>query len=126
MSLNKETREILAFGTDGEEELFQAMRYTFPQAIHLCCFSHFMDNCKRQLRLSNVPEKEQKVILFDIFGRQIGETWEQGIITHIIEIVSKFSSYVYSLAVYFERYMNLTLRAVSVLSFQTNANSLHC
>ena len=95
VSLNNETREILAFGTDGEEELFRAMRYTFPQAIHLRCFSHFMDNCKRQLRLSNVPEKEQKEILFDIFGRQIGETWEQGIITHIIKIVSKFSFYVH-------------------------------
>ena len=116
VSLNNETREILAFGTDGEEELFRAMRYTFPQAIHLRCFSHFMDNCKRQLRLSNVPEKEQKEILFDIFGRQIGETWEQGIITHIIKIVSKFSFYVYSFVVYFERFMNLTPGAVSVLS----------
>ena len=78
VSLNKEIREMLVFGTDGEEELFTAMRYTFPQAIHLRCFGHFMDNCKRQLRLSNVPEKEQKELLFDIFGRQIGETWEQG------------------------------------------------
>ena len=126
VSLNNETREILAFGTDGEEELFRAMRYTFPQAIHLRCFSHFMDNCKRQLRLSNVPEKEQKEILFDIFGRQIGEKWEQGIITHIIKIVSKFSFYVYSFVVYFERFMNLTPRAVSVLLFSTNANTLHC
>lgn len=78
VSLNKETREILAFGTDGEEELFRAMRYTFPHAIHLRCFSHFKDNCKHQLRSSSVPEIEQNELIFDIFGRRIGETWEQG------------------------------------------------
>ena len=27
VSLNKETRGILAFGTDGEEELFRAMKF---------------------------------------------------------------------------------------------------
>ena len=86
-----------------------------------------MDNCKLQLRLSNVPEKEQKEILFDIFGRQIGEMWEQGIITHIIEIVSKFSSYVYSFVVYFERFMNLTPRAVSDLEiYEFDAESSVC
>ena len=70
---------------------------------------------------------EQKEILFDIFGRQIGKTWEQGIITHIIKIVSKFSSYVYSFVVYFERFMNLTPRAVSGLEInEFDAKSSAC
>ena len=93
VSLNKETRELLAFGTDGEEELFRALRHAFPQAIHLRCFSHFMDNCKHQLRSSNVLEKEQKELLFDIFGRRIGETWEQGMNKLLLTFIL---SYVFS------------------------------
>ena len=78
VSLNKDTREILAFGTDGEEELSKAMKYNFPYAIHLRCFNHFRDNCKAQLRLSNVPDQAQKEFLSDIFGRRYGDTWEKG------------------------------------------------
>ena len=71
ISLNKETRGILAFGTDGEEELYRAMRFSFPYAVHLRCFNHFRDNCKDQLKTSNVPEEIQKEFLYDIFGRRI-------------------------------------------------------
>lgn len=79
VSLNKETRNILAFGTDGEEELFRAMKYCFPKAIHLRCFSHFKDNCREQLRSSNIPEVEQKELLYDVFGQRTGDVWEEGI-----------------------------------------------
>ena len=79
VGLNKDIRKILAFGTDGEEELFKAMKYNFPYAVHLRCFSHFRDNCKTQLRLSNVPDQAQKEFLSDIFGRKIGDTWEKGL-----------------------------------------------
>jgi hypothetical protein len=78
VSLNKGTRGILAFGTDGEEELFKAMKFSFPYALHLRCFNHFRDNCKEKLRSSNVPEEVQKEFLYDIFGRQVGEIWEKG------------------------------------------------
>ena len=78
VSLNKEARGILAFGTDGEEELFNAMRFNFAHAVHLRCFNHFRDNCKTQLRLSNVPEHIQKEFLYDIFGRRVGEIWQNG------------------------------------------------
>ena len=44
ISLKKEPREILAFGTDGGKELFEAMRFNFPLAIHLRCFGHFKDD----------------------------------------------------------------------------------
>jgi hypothetical protein len=71
ISLNKETRGILAFGTDGEEELYRAMRFSFPYAVHLRCFNHFRDNCKDQLKTSNMPEEIQKEFLYDIFGRRI-------------------------------------------------------
>ena len=71
LSLNKDTRGILAFGTDGEEELYRAMRFGFPHAIHLRCFNHFRDNCKEQLKSSNVPEEAQKQFLAHIFGHRI-------------------------------------------------------
>ena len=77
ISLNRETRGILAFGTDGEEELYKAMKFNFPNAVHLRCFNHFRDNCKNKLKSSNVPEEAQKQFLFDVFGRRVGDTWEQ-------------------------------------------------
>lgn len=80
VSLNKDAGEILAFGTDGEEELFKAMKFSFPHASHLRCFNHFRDNCKEQLKSSNVPEQEQKQFISDIFGRRVGDTWEKGLL----------------------------------------------
>ena len=32
---------ILAFGTDGEVELYKALGTNFPNAIHLHCFRHY-------------------------------------------------------------------------------------
>ena len=55
-SLDKETRGILADETDGEEELYRALKFSFPPAVHLRRFAHFHDNCKDQLKYSNVPE----------------------------------------------------------------------
>ena len=78
MGLNRETRNILAYGTDGEEELYRALRYNFPHAVHLRCFNHFRENCKAQLRESNIPESQEKEFLADIFGRRIGNVWERG------------------------------------------------
>ncbi len=78
ISLNKDTRGVMAFGTDGEEELYRAMTFNFPYAVHLRCFNHFRDNCKEQLKSSNVPEDAQKQFLSDIFGCRVGETWEKG------------------------------------------------
>ena len=78
VSLNKDVRGILAHGTDGEEELFKALSVSFPHALHLRCFIHFRENCKEKLRSSNIPEQVQKEYLADIFGRRVGNVWEQG------------------------------------------------
>jgi hypothetical protein len=64
--------------TDGEEELYRALKFTFPYAVHLRCFIHFRENCKAQLKQSNIPQAEQKKFLADIFGRRVGDTWENG------------------------------------------------
>ena len=91
LSLNKNVRGIMAFGTDGEEELYKAMKFSFPCALHLRCFTHFRDNCKDKLRSSNVPEMAQKEFLSDIFGRRVGETWEKGQL--VCCLTNKFSGY---------------------------------
>ena len=57
VGLNKETASVLAFGTDGEEALIQALQRNFYHALHLRCFIHFKDNCKEQLKSMPQPYK---------------------------------------------------------------------
>ena len=40
VNLNEDVRGILAFGTDGEEELYRAMRFSFPHAVAACTVLH--------------------------------------------------------------------------------------
>jgi len=72
-------RDVLAFGTDGEEGLIQAMSSTMNFATQLRCFGHVRDNCKAKLRESNLPEEPQQDILCDIFGRKAGDVFEKGL-----------------------------------------------
>lgn len=69
---------MLAYGTDGEEELARGMKFNFPHGIHLRCFNHFRENCKTKLKQAHVPDNVQKDLLHDIFGRRIGDVWEKG------------------------------------------------
>ena len=78
VSLNKDVRGVLAYLTDSEEELYRAMNFSFPQALHLRCFNHFHDNCKDKLKASNVPEQVQKEFLYDVCGRYVEDAWEKG------------------------------------------------
>lgn len=80
-SLNKRLKNVLAIGTDGEEALISGMKNSMSYAIHLRCFGHFRDNCKQQLRQSNIPEAVQNTFLDDVFGKWHGETFEKGICT---------------------------------------------
>ena len=75
-SLNKCLENILAFGTDREEALIEAMK-TVNYAIHLRCFGHLRDNCKAKLKHFNIPEAVQLEYLNDIFGKHYDETLEK-------------------------------------------------
>lgn len=46
----RETTDVLVFGTDGEENLYNAMAEVFVNAKHLCCDIHLKDNVKRKLK----------------------------------------------------------------------------
>ena len=65
VGLNKEVSLLLAFGTDGEDALIQALSRSFYHALHLRCFGHFKDNCKEQLK--SVPQEVQAEFLADVF-----------------------------------------------------------
>lgn len=41
ISLRPALCNIIAFGTDGETELYKAFAANFPYALHLCCFCHY-------------------------------------------------------------------------------------
>ena len=76
-SLNKNLKNIMAFGTDGEEALIEAMKNVMSYAIHLRCFGHF-HNCKAKLKQFNVPDSVQLEFLNGIFGKRYDETFEKG------------------------------------------------
>lgn len=66
ISLRPALRNVIAFGTDGEEELYKAFGTQFPNAIHLRCFRHYRANIKRKLSEIGLPPDE---FLQDIFGK---------------------------------------------------------
>lgn len=79
-------KNILAIGTDGEEALFDGMHNNMNHAIHLRCFGHFRDNCKRKLQESGVTEEAQKEFLSDVFGRHHGDIFEKGNVTNLTRL----------------------------------------
>ena len=80
ISLNGKTAEIKAFGSDGEPELIKAFSLAFRDAVQLRCFSHFRQNIKDKVREIGMHESATKTILDDIFGRQIGSHFEEGLV----------------------------------------------
>ena len=71
MSLKLALSILLAFGTDGEECLFNAFSVQFPQACHVRCFLHFRDNCKAKLLEMKVSNDALLEIIQDVFGSLI-------------------------------------------------------
>ena len=71
MSLKLAFSNLLAFGTDGEECLFNAFSVQFPQACYVRCFLHFLDNCKAKLLEMKVFNDALLEIIQDVFGSLI-------------------------------------------------------
>ena len=77
VEMNKNMVAVLAFGTDGEEALTQALQRNFYHALHLRCFTHFKDNCKEELKL--IPHGLQAEFLADVLGGIKKKTKEEDI-----------------------------------------------
>ena len=76
----KETSGVLVFGTDGEENLYNAMAEVFVNAKHLRCDIHLRDNVKRKLDELQITGAEATEIMFDIFRKGMGDVTEGGLV----------------------------------------------
>lgn len=79
---NKETSGVLAFGTDGEENLYKAMSQVFEDAKHFRCDIHSLkrDNVKRKLNEFGIKGSVASKIVWDIFGKVLDEMVEGGLV----------------------------------------------
>jgi hypothetical protein len=80
VSLKPELRNILAFGTDGEVELYKAFAAQFPNAIHLRCFRHYRANIKTKLNELDISSDKVDCFLEDIFGKSNEGIHNEGLV----------------------------------------------
>ena len=61
-------------------ELIKALKIAFPSAVLLRCVNHIRNNIKDKCNALKLPLSVQKEITGDIFGTQVGATFESGLI----------------------------------------------
>ena len=80
MSQRRELQCLRAFGSDGEKALVDAFVHEFRFAIHLYCSVHARNNVKKNLRDRKLPESVVNEIVDDVFGKQVGSTYYEGLV----------------------------------------------
>ncbi len=80
VSLRPALRGVIAFGTDGEEELYKAFSMQFPNAVHLRCFRHYRANLERKLRDLCLPSEVCNAFLDDVFGKTADGVHSEGLV----------------------------------------------
>ena len=75
-----ETKGVLVIGTDGEENLWNALCSVFTDAVHLRCDMHLKDNVKRKLLELNINSNAGREITRDIFGLESESCREGGLV----------------------------------------------
>ena len=78
VALEEQIKNVLFFGTDGEQALINAATKNFEYATGLRCFLHAMDNVKRYLRGNRLQDIEKDIIA-DIFGKHEGPRYQMGL-----------------------------------------------
>ena len=79
ISHNRQLRNILCFGSDGDKALVEAFSHSFPFAIQLRCFIHFRRNIQEKLRTLGIPHQVAEEFVTDILGKQHGSTYIEGL-----------------------------------------------
>ena len=79
MSLKPEIRKVQAIGTDGEAALCNAIRDSFPTAVHLRCLKHVKDSIEHKLHELQFDKIGMLEIMYDIFGRSTDQLREIGL-----------------------------------------------
>lgn len=80
VGLRRELRNAQAFGTDGEEALADAFSHVFKTAVRLTCAIHKRRNIEAKLKDLGVGAESRGSILDDIFGKQRGVTYFEGLV----------------------------------------------
>ena len=80
VGLNKDLKNIRAFGTDNEKALIDAFTHEFQYAVHVTCFIHVRKNIKDQLAKHSISDEVRSEILDDIFGKRVGSTLLEGLV----------------------------------------------
>ena len=80
ISLNKELKKVLSFGTNGDKDIVEALAHNFPYAIQLCCFLHFKKNIEHMLLELGLPSSVSQEFLNEIFGKRSGNTQQEGLV----------------------------------------------
>ena len=73
-------RNVLAFGTDGDSNLTEALGHSFPFALQLRCFLHYKRNTQENLRDLAIPKHVPQAFLDDIFGKREGNAKVEGLV----------------------------------------------
>jgi hypothetical protein len=64
----------LAFGSDGNLALLNAVAICYPSPLHLTCSDHKKSNIERKLGEYKATKAATKHVLSDIFGRKLAST----------------------------------------------------
>ena len=91
---NKLLRNLLAVGTDGDENVTDACGHNFPFAVQLRCFIHFKRNLQEKLRDLGIPKAVANKFLDDVFGKCEGNVRFEGLVdsTSIDDFDKKFEA----------------------------------
>jgi hypothetical protein len=68
---NPSLQEVIAFGTDGDENLSSALSAAFKNAYHLLCDIHMQDNIRSKMNLLGITGSVAQEYLSDIFGEDV-------------------------------------------------------
>ena len=95
IGLQRELVSVKSIGTDGEEALSDAFSHGFKSAVHLTCQIHKRRNVEAKLKDMGFPLEARHHILDDIFGKQRGDTFYEGLVDwFVFNLIIKFYDFV--------------------------------
>ena len=77
---NPNCKKILVFGTDSEKNVYQVFKDLIPNSYHLLCDIHGKKNISKKLSDLGVSKINKRKIMKDIFGSQLGDLPEKGLV----------------------------------------------
>jgi hypothetical protein len=73
-------KELKAFGTDGDPNMYNAFSCVFHNSLHLLCELHIKDNITKKMSDCNIDKSNQQKIMNKLFGFQINGDQIDGLV----------------------------------------------